>query len=72
VTRGEIRDALASTVPAADLNGLRRRTRALNGRCQGFFCAAAVTRLMADAGGTGRVSVAGNGVEASRSQDSRA
>ncbi len=72
VTRGEIRDALASTVPPADLNGLRRRTRALNGRCQGFFCAAAVTRLMADVGGTGRVSVASNGVEASRSQDSRA
>ena len=47
VTRGEIRDALASAVPPADLGGLRRRTRAMNGRCQGFYCAAAVGRLFA-------------------------
>src|SRR6266567_6153566 len=48
VTRGEIRDALASLVPPADLGGLRRRTRAMNGRCQGFYCAAAVSRLLAE------------------------
>jgi glycerol-3-phosphate dehydrogenase len=47
VTRGEIRDALASQVPPADLGGLSRRTRATNGRCQGFYCAAAVSRLRA-------------------------
>jgi glycerol-3-phosphate dehydrogenase len=47
VTRGEITDALASVVPPADLGGLRRRTRALNGRCQGFYCAATVSRLFA-------------------------
>jgi glycerol-3-phosphate dehydrogenase len=47
VTRGEIRDALASPVPPADLGGLRRRTRAMNGRCQGFYCAAAVGWLFA-------------------------
>jgi glycerol-3-phosphate dehydrogenase len=46
VSRGEIRDALASTVPPADVDGLRRRTRALNGRCQGFYCAAAVSALL--------------------------
>jgi glycerol-3-phosphate dehydrogenase len=40
VTHGEIRDALEATVPAADLDGLRRRTRAHMGRCQGFFCGA--------------------------------
>jgi glycerol-3-phosphate dehydrogenase len=45
VTRGEIRDAIASDVPPAGLDGLRRRTRAMNGRCQGFYCAAAVSRL---------------------------
>jgi glycerol-3-phosphate dehydrogenase len=39
-TSGEIRDALAATVPAVDLDGLRRRTRAHMGRCQGFFCGA--------------------------------
>lgn len=42
VTAGEIRDAFDSTIPARDLNGLRRRTRVQNGRCQGFFCGAAV------------------------------
>ena len=52
VTRGEIRDALASPVPPADLGGLRRRTRVTNGRCQGFYCAAAVSRLLAGAGMT--------------------
>ena len=50
VTRGEIRDALASPVPPADLGGLRRRTRAGNGRCQGFYCGAAVSRLLAEGG----------------------
>jgi len=40
VTAGEIRDACGSPIPPADLGGLRRRTRAMNGRCQGFFCAA--------------------------------
>ena len=47
VTRGEIRDAFASTIPPSDLDGLRRRTRALNGRCQGFFCGAEVSGLLA-------------------------
>jgi glycerol-3-phosphate dehydrogenase len=42
VTRGEIRDACDSPVPPADLYGLRRRTRVLMGRCQGFFCASNV------------------------------
>jgi len=45
VTRGEIRDALASDIPPTVLDGLRRRTRAMNGRCQGFYCAARVTQL---------------------------
>jgi glycerol-3-phosphate dehydrogenase len=47
VTRGEIRDALDGPIAPADREGLRRRTRALNGRCQGFYCAAAVSELMA-------------------------
>ena len=49
VTRGEIRDALTATVPAVDLDGLRRRTRVLMGRCQGFFCGAEVRTLLAEA-----------------------
>ncbi|MGW0769022.1 FAD-dependent oxidoreductase [Streptomyces sp. NPDC002676] len=45
VSRGEIRDALASTVPPRTPEGLRRRTRARAGRCQGFYCGAAVREL---------------------------
>lgn len=52
VTRGEIRDALASPIPAPSLDGLRRRTRVLLGRCQGFYCGAAVAALLAEARGT--------------------
>ena len=40
VTAGELRDAFCSTIPPAGLDGLRRRTRVMNGRCQGFFCGA--------------------------------
>lgn len=46
VTHGEIRDALDSTIPPHDLGGLRRRTRAMNGRCQGFYCGATMTELL--------------------------
>ena len=49
VSRGEIRDALASSVPPRDLDGLRRRTRAGMGRCQGFYCGAEVGALMRSA-----------------------
>ena len=45
VSRGEIRDALASDIPPTSLDGLRRRTRAMNGRCQGFYCAARVSAM---------------------------
>jgi glycerol-3-phosphate dehydrogenase len=49
VSRGEIRDAFASPIPPSDLDGLRRRTRVLMGRCQGFYCGAEVEALMATA-----------------------
>jgi len=48
VTRGEILDSLRAVIPARSLDGVRRRTRALLGRCQGFYCMAAVARLVAD------------------------
>lgn len=48
VSRGEMRDAARSPVPPVDLDGLRRRTRALMGRCQGFFCGVEVARVLAD------------------------
>jgi glycerol-3-phosphate dehydrogenase len=46
VTRGELRDALDGPLPAVDLDGLRRRTRAHMGRCQGFFCGAELAALL--------------------------
>jgi glycerol-3-phosphate dehydrogenase len=51
VSAGEIRDALRSAIPARTLDGLRRRTRCLQGRCQGFYCLARLTGLMAEASG---------------------
>jgi glycerol-3-phosphate dehydrogenase len=46
VTEGEVRDACRSVVPPAALEGLRRRTRVMNGRCQAFFCGAEVQALL--------------------------
>ncbi|MCI2416436.1 NAD(P)/FAD-dependent oxidoreductase [Saccharopolyspora sp. K220] len=46
VTVGEIRDAMHSTIPPRDIDGLRRRTRAMNGRCQGFYCGARATGML--------------------------
>lgn len=44
-TLGEIRDAFRGPVPARSVDGLRRRTRALLGRCQGFYCGARIEAL---------------------------
>jgi glycerol-3-phosphate dehydrogenase len=52
VTAAEVAEACAGALPARDLDGIRRRTRALTGRCQGFYCAASVIGLAAT--GTGR------------------
>jgi glycerol-3-phosphate dehydrogenase len=48
VTRGELRVAASGPIPPVDLDGLRRRTRALMGRCQGFFCGAEVVSTLAE------------------------
>ena len=45
VTEGEISDACKSVIPPSTVDGLRRRTRAMNGRCQGFYCGAQVQAL---------------------------
>lgn len=46
VTRGELVAALAGPLPARDAGALRRRTRAMMGRCQGFYCSAAILALL--------------------------
>jgi glycerol-3-phosphate dehydrogenase len=45
VTRGEIEAALTGPLPAGDIGGLKRRTRAMMGRCQGFYCSAQVAAI---------------------------
>lgn len=46
VTAGEIRDTFSSPIPPTTMDGIRRRTRAQNGRCQGFFCGAEVKGIL--------------------------
>jgi glycerol-3-phosphate dehydrogenase len=45
VTRREIKAVLCSAVPPGDFGGLRRRTRAGMGRCQGFYCGAKLAAM---------------------------
>ncbi|HHB83463.1 MAG TPA: FAD/NAD(P)-binding oxidoreductase [Devosia sp.] len=45
VTKGEIERALTSDIPATSLGGLRRRTRVMMGRCNGFYCSANVAKI---------------------------
>lgn len=45
VTRREIEAALNAPAPANSLAGLKRRTRVTMGRCQGFYCSAALARM---------------------------
>lgn len=45
VTKREIEAAFESAVPPGDFGGLRRRTRAGMGRCQGFYCNARLAAM---------------------------
>jgi glycerol-3-phosphate dehydrogenase len=47
VSLGEVIDAAHALIPARTLDGLRRRTRALQGACQGFNCQAHLVALLA-------------------------
>lgn len=47
VTRDEIADALTGPLAARSIGGLRRRTRCMMGRCQGFYCSRRVCELAA-------------------------
>ena len=46
VTYREIEAGLAGPLPAAGLAGLKRRTRASMGRCQGFYCMGRLARML--------------------------
>lgn len=47
VTEGEILEAIRQNPGARDLDGVKRRTRAQMGRCQGGFCMPYITELLA-------------------------
>ena len=45
VTRGQLESALKSEIAAKSVGGIRRRTRVMMGRCNGFYCSAKVSEL---------------------------
>ena len=47
VTEGEILDAIHSPIPPVSVDGIKRRTGAGMGRCQGGFCGPRVVDLLA-------------------------
>ena len=47
VTEGEILDAIRTNPKPRDLDGVKRRTRAQMGRCQGGFCSPYIVELLA-------------------------
>lgn len=50
VTRGELLAAFQTSLPPPHVDGLRRRTRCLQGRCQGFYCEAEIHALLRERG----------------------
>ncbi|MBR2500353.1 MAG: (2Fe-2S)-binding protein, partial [Clostridia bacterium] len=47
VTEGEIIEAIRTNPKPSDLDGVKRRTRAQMGRCQGGFCTPYIINLLA-------------------------
>ena len=47
ITEGEIVDAIRSPIPAHTVDGVKRRTNAGMGRCQGGFCGPRVVEILA-------------------------
>ena len=48
VTEGEIREAIRTNPKPRDVDGVKRRTRASMGRCQGGFCTPYIIELLAE------------------------
>ncbi len=48
VTEGEILEAIRTNPKPSDLDGVKRRTRAQMGRCQGGFCSPYIINLLAE------------------------
>ena len=63
VTEAEIRDAIRRPVGARSLDGVKRRTRAGMGRCQGGFCSPRVARIIAEETGLSMLEITKDGGE---------
>lgn len=61
ITEGEIIRALTENPPATDVDGVKRRTRAGMGRCQGGFCQPFIVELIAKVKGVELNEVTKNG-----------
>ena len=48
VTEGEIRDAIRRSPGAVTIDGIKRRTGAQTGRCQGSFCLSRIIEILAE------------------------
>ena len=62
VTEGEILEALRTNPKPTDLDGIKRRTRAQMGRCQGGFCIPYIVKLIAQETGQKIEEITKNGV----------
>ena len=63
ITEGEILDAIRRPLGAKSLDGVKRRTRAGMGRCQGGFCSPKVMELLAKERGTDLLHITKSGGE---------
>ncbi|MEE8373946.1 MAG: FAD-dependent oxidoreductase [Dehalococcoidia bacterium] len=61
VSKGEIADALQRGTPARSIDGIKRRTRAGMGRCQGGFCMPRVLEIISGEAGIGKELVTKSG-----------
>ncbi|MDR1508076.1 MAG: (2Fe-2S)-binding protein [Synergistaceae bacterium] len=46
VTKREVRDAIENPLGARTLKGIKYRSRAMMGRCQGGFCLSRIARIL--------------------------
>lgn len=61
ITEGELRAACRQNPKPADLDGLKRRTRARMGRCQGGFCTPSILNILSEELGKDLLTVTQNG-----------
>lgn len=61
ITEGEIRNAIRQNPPARTVDGVKLRTRAGMGRCQGGFCQSRIVEILAEENGVSVLEITKNG-----------